>query len=103
MQLTTHQDHIKELICWRVTTCEHAACAVLLQAMKIASVRAADHWQPQGEVQLGLRGARARASAAASSGQAARGKAQALASRLDAAALLVEQGNKAAAGMTLVG
>jgi hypothetical protein len=68
----------------------------------VASQKAAEHWQQSGDVQQGLAAARTQAASSAASAQAARARAQQLATRLDAAALLVVEGHRGAAGMQLV-
>lgn len=64
------------------------------QACTISQSKLAAHWAPDGQVQKELAAAVAGAMQAAASAQATRRKAQQLAARLNAAAMLIEDGGK---------
>lgn len=67
-----------------------------LQACVLAAARLNAHWELSGEVQQGLSSAVAGAKQAAEAAQATRRRAQLLAGRLDAAAMIIESGSKSA-------
>jgi hypothetical protein len=74
----------------------HPAYFPALQACALAAARLDAHWELKGDVQQGLTDAVTVARAAATSSQATRTRAQLLASRLDAAAMIIESGSKSA-------
>lgn len=76
--------------CWIVAVC------CVIQACALASARLDGHWALGGEVQKGLSAAITGAREAAQAAQATRRKAQLLAARLDAAALIIDSGSKSA-------
>lgn len=65
-----------------------------MQACTLAAAKLDAHWALAGEVQRGLCAAVTGARQAAEAAQATRRKAQLLAARLDAAALIIESGSK---------
>lgn len=67
-----------------------------MQACTLAAARLDGHWALGGEVQQGLFAAVTGARQAAQAAQATRRKAQLLAARLDAVALIIDSGSKSA-------
>ena len=73
-----------------------AAAEKAREACALAQAKLDGHWARGGEVQRSLHAAAEAGAAATASAQAARRRAQLLAARLDAAAMLVEAGSKSA-------
>jgi hypothetical protein len=67
---------------------------LLWQAGQLAQAKLQGHWEMSGDVQQGLRAASNGAEKAAAAAQAARQRAQLLSGRLDAAAILVDDGSR---------
>lgn len=67
-----------------------------MQACTLAAAKLDAHWELGGEVQQGVTAAVTGARQAADAAQATRQKAQLLAGRLDAAAMIIESGSKSA-------
>jgi uncharacterized protein YqfA (UPF0365 family) len=67
-----------------------------LQACTLAAAKLDAHWALGGEVQQSLAAAVTAARQAADTAQASRQKAQLLAGRLDAAAMIIDSGSKSA-------
>eukprot|EP00879_Flechtneria_rotunda_P032224 GHRR01035394.1.p1 GENE.GHRR01035394.1~~GHRR01035394.1.p1 ORF type:complete len:565 (+),score=197.10 GHRR01035394.1:701-2395(+) len=72
-----------------------AACKNAQEAGKLALAKLTGHWDSAGEVQQNLTGALSGATQASARAQAARQRAQVLAARLDAAAMLVQSSRSA--------